>query len=280
MVPSGGLADRAGDADAVEQFLLGADLAQPFVVGGGQRLAGDEAGAGIGDAQLRRLLGLVVSRRVRGDAGHRDDALLDDVVAVLQGQRILVAERQRLAQGGAELALLLGGIDAGFDRGLVPDRADAGGGDRRPGGAGGLRRVAAIGELFPTAAPTSSWAARATVMSAPIRVSQNGESGCFTETPAEPFGLFFDDHDMSPLAAACGEPRLRERTGGQRGGVDVELAPVQLQALDVGVDSALGRSGGFRRRPASRPPAALCALACSIGAKPMPAARISSPARP
>ena len=35
-------ADRARDADALEQFLLGADLAKPFVLGGGQRLAGDQ----------------------------------------------------------------------------------------------------------------------------------------------------------------------------------------------------------------------------------------------
>src|SRR5258708_5863940 len=39
-------ADRAGYADAIEQFLLGAGLTEPFVVGGGQRLTGDQAGAG------------------------------------------------------------------------------------------------------------------------------------------------------------------------------------------------------------------------------------------
>src|SRR5882724_2078484 len=97
-------ADRARYADPAEQFLFGADLAKPFVVGGGERLAGDEAGAGVGDAQLRRLLRFVM---MAGDARHRDDTLLDDVVTVLQGQRILLAQRQRRAQGGAELALLL-----------------------------------------------------------------------------------------------------------------------------------------------------------------------------
>src|ERR1700680_1522314 len=153
-----GFADRAGDADAVEQFLLGADLAQPFVVGGGKRLPGHEAGAGVDDAQLRRLPGLVVSRRAGGRrrqvyavcarqtamAGHRDDALLDDVVAVLQGQRILFAERHRLAQRSAEPALLLQRIDPGLDRRLVPDRAGARRGDRGPCGAGRLRNVAAV----------------------------------------------------------------------------------------------------------------------------------------
>src|SRR5229473_6619162 len=116
-----GFADRAGNADVAEQFLLGADLAQPFVVGRRKRLAGDETGAGVGHAQLRRLLGLIVAHRAAGDAGHRYDTLLDHIVAVLQGERILFVQRQRLAQGSAELALLLRRIDPRFDRGLVPD---------------------------------------------------------------------------------------------------------------------------------------------------------------
>src|SRR5262245_24286305 len=58
----GGLADRAGDGDAVEQLLLGAYLAQPFVVRGRQGLAGDETGAGVGNAQLRGLIGFVAAR--------------------------------------------------------------------------------------------------------------------------------------------------------------------------------------------------------------------------
>src|ERR1700694_1981305 len=92
-----GFADRGRDADAVEQFLLGADLAKPFVVAGRQRLAGAEAGAGVGDAELRRLLGLIISQRARGDPGQRQRrqvyavcagqtamALLGEIVAVLQ----------------------------------------------------------------------------------------------------------------------------------------------------------------------------------------------------
>src|SRR4051794_14555493 len=59
----GGLADRAGDDDAVEQLLFGADLAQPFVVIGRERLSGHETGAGIGNAQFCRLVGLVGARR-------------------------------------------------------------------------------------------------------------------------------------------------------------------------------------------------------------------------
>jgi hypothetical protein len=67
------------------------------------------------------LVGFIISHRASRDAGHRYDTLLDDVVAVLQGQRILLAQGQRLAQGGAELALLLRGIDPRFDRRLVPN---------------------------------------------------------------------------------------------------------------------------------------------------------------
>src|SRR6185437_12168980 len=120
-----GLADRAGNADAAKQLLLGADLAQPFVVGGRQRLAGHKTGAGIGNAQFCRLVGLVVAYRAADDARHRNDALLDQIVAVLQRERILPVERQRLAQTGAELALLLRRVEPRFDRRLVPDRADA-----------------------------------------------------------------------------------------------------------------------------------------------------------
>src|ERR1700761_5812938 len=43
-----GLADRAGDGDAVKQLLLGADLAQPFVVRRRQGLSGGETCAGFG----------------------------------------------------------------------------------------------------------------------------------------------------------------------------------------------------------------------------------------
>src|SRR5260370_12544865 len=97
-------ADQARYADAVEQFLLGADLAKPFVVGGRQRLAGDQAGAGVGNAQFGGAVDFIISRRMSGHAGHRHRRqvyavcarqtampLLDRVVAVLQGERILLA---------------------------------------------------------------------------------------------------------------------------------------------------------------------------------------------
>jgi len=48
---------------------------------------------------------------------------------------------------------------------------------------------------------------RATVMSAPTLVSRNGESGCFTDTTAEPFGFSLDDHDISAAAPGCGTRR-------------------------------------------------------------------------
>src|SRR6266581_8597559 len=88
-----GFSDRAGDGDAVEQFLLGADLAQPSIVIRRQGLAGHKAGSGVDDAQFGRLVGLVAAQRTADDAGNRNDALLNQIVAVLQGERILLAER-------------------------------------------------------------------------------------------------------------------------------------------------------------------------------------------
>src|SRR3981189_987365 len=46
------------------------------------------------------------------------------------------------------------------------------------------------------------WGGGPTVMSAPTRASQNGESGCFPDTSAEPFGLSFEDQMISPSAPA------------------------------------------------------------------------------
>src|SRR3954471_16171978 len=41
-------------------------------------------------------------------------------------------------------------------------------------------------------------------MSAPIRVSQNGDSDCLTETADDPLSLALDDQAASPLAVAFG----------------------------------------------------------------------------
>jgi len=78
----GSLADRAGDRDAAEQLLFGAELAQPFVVGGRERLPGRYAGAGLGDLELGGLLGLVGPLGAGRRAEARDDALLDQIGAV------------------------------------------------------------------------------------------------------------------------------------------------------------------------------------------------------
>ena len=50
------LADRAGDAQPAEQLLLRADRVQPAIARGRERLAGDKARAGVGDAELRRAV--------------------------------------------------------------------------------------------------------------------------------------------------------------------------------------------------------------------------------
>ena len=214
--------------------------------------------------ELRRLVGLVAARRAADDAGHRHDALLDHVVAVLQVSEYCSLSGTDLLKEVPSLLCSCAGIDAGFDRGLVPDRADAGRGDRRPGGAGGLRQAAAIGESFPPAVPTSSRAAaRATVMSAPIRVSQNGETDCFTDTAEAPFALSLDDQVASPLGAAL----RAARAFGAGPAVRVEASTLSwLQSslltsmsFRMSASSASARSG-FRRlgasASASRRPAA------------------------
>src|SRR6185437_16765402 len=71
-----GLANRARERDAVWQLLLGAELAQPFVVTRRQALARDEARPGVADVELRRLLGVVAAARTPTDARHRHRALV------------------------------------------------------------------------------------------------------------------------------------------------------------------------------------------------------------
>jgi len=58
-----GFADRAGDGDAVEQLLRGADFAEPFVGARRQALAGGGAGAGVAVREFCGLIGLMAARR-------------------------------------------------------------------------------------------------------------------------------------------------------------------------------------------------------------------------
>ncbi len=107
-----------------------------------------------------------------------------------------------LVSEGPELALLGAGIDAGFHRGLVPDRARAAARSRPP-----RALPEDCGRLPPLVAfcASSSDIVRGslvTVMSAPIRVSQNEDTDCFTVTAEEPFALAFDDQSSPSLAAA------------------------------------------------------------------------------
>src|SRR5690348_16841246 len=77
-----GLADRAGDSDAAKELLLGADLAQPFVVRARQGLSGRQTCASFGQLDLGGLIGVVGPLWARDDAGHGNHALLSHVVAV------------------------------------------------------------------------------------------------------------------------------------------------------------------------------------------------------
>ena len=49
---------------------------------------------------------------------------------------------------------------------------------------------------------------RATVMSAPILVSRNGERDCLTDTAEVPFAFSFDDHEVSELIARFAAGRV------------------------------------------------------------------------
>ena len=86
----------------------------------------------------RRLIHRVLRAWCPVMPGIGGDALLGDAAAVLQRERSLLVQRHRLAQRGAEPALLLRWIDPRLDRGPVPDRAHAGRGHCRPCRAGGL----------------------------------------------------------------------------------------------------------------------------------------------
>src|SRR6202035_4286714 len=120
---------------------------------------------------------------------------------------------------------------------------------------------------------------RATVMSAPTRASHNGDSGCFTETAAEPLGLSLDDHDMSLLAAACGERAFESGPV-----VSVEASTLSgLQSSSRPLMSASSASGAAAAAAAGisglSSAGTVCAPACS-DATLKPAAHISSTIRP
>src|SRR5664279_1747855 len=72
-----------------------------------------------------------------------------------------------------------------------------------PEDCGALPPLASFSDNSSEPVSVAGW--RVSVMSAPILVSQNGVSGCFTDTAAEPFALSFDDHDASPFAIVFGE---------------------------------------------------------------------------
>src|SRR6185369_16080545 len=126
---------------------------------------------------------------------------------------------------------------------------------------------------------------RATVMSAPTRVSRNGEMDCLTDTAEVPFALSLADHAASALAAAFDAP-LPLGSGPVR--VDAStLSRLQSSLLTsmsfmmstsltsgaVSVSSAAGISG-------SSSEGGVCAAAATIEAKLTPATSIGSRAQP
>src|SRR5438477_3404545 len=121
-----------------------------------------------------------------------------------------------------------------------------------------------------------------TVMSAPMRVSQNGVSDCLTETAEAPFGLAFDDHDGSLPAAFFAAVR-------PFGAVKLSVEASTLSwlqsslsgSMSVMSTSLISRAGAPSSVAASAgsPAGGACAPAATIVAILKPAASNSSPDR-
>src|ERR1700730_2746922 len=119
-------------------------------------------------------------------------------------------------------------------------------------------------------------------MSAPTLASQNGDNACFTDTAAEPFGLSWDDRDVSLPAPAGGATRAFDA-----GLIRVEASTLSwLQSRFLMSTSVISTSLISKAASASAAAASgfcstgtACAASCSVDAKPMLAARISSTAR-
>src|SRR5437667_269600 len=114
-------------------------------------------------------------------------------------------------------------------------RAERGLADRSPEDGGALPPLASFSDNSSDIVVGGS---RVTVISAPSRASQNGDSGCFTVTAAEPFGLSLNDHDMS-LPACC-----ESRSFDAGAVVSVEASTLSwLQSSSKSLRSASSASG-------------------------------------
>src|SRR5450830_375512 len=124
---------RGGDVQRAVQLLLGAEPVVGDRIGAGRGEAGGERGAGRQEVEFGDLLVVPdlrhrLRRRDRRRCRERAEGF-GDRVAVLQRDGECAADRHRVLERGAELALIVARIDARIDRGEVGDS------DRRPGGA-------------------------------------------------------------------------------------------------------------------------------------------------
>ena len=128
------------------------------------------------------------------------------------------------------------GIEPCFDRGLVPYRADAGSGDRRPCGAGGLRLAGRRWKVLPQQFGRSS-GSRADGRRSCRRRSghpRNGEDRLLHRYRGRAVRLVARMTTTFPLMPwPRREAGLRGRAGGQGRGIDIEQAPVQLFSVRV-----------------------------------------------
>ena len=142
----------------------------------------------------------------------------------------------------------------------------------------------APGEIFccsrsPLVAPCGGLT---TVMSAPMRVSQNGEIDCLTDTEDAPLPLALEDHAAESLAAffAAGRP-LAE------GAFSVDASTLSWLQSSLSMSTSLRRSSSFlsgaaavssSTSAASSDAGGVCAIATAEN-RPKPAASASSPSR-
>jgi hypothetical protein len=121
-------------------------------------------------------------------------------------------------------------------------------------------------------------------MSAPTRVSRNGEIDCLTDTADEPFGVWFDDHDAPALPVVFGAAGC---FGAAPKGEASALSTLQsslLTSISFMMSGSLASGAGVAAFGCSSAGqtdvGALCAAAVKIDATPKPTTSAGSLVQP
>src|SRR5450631_677434 len=126
-------------------------------------------------------------------------------------------------------------------------------------------------------------------MSAPTLASRNGDTGCFTDTAAEPFGLSLEDQDRSAAVSARGAGRafdagpvirvaastLSRLQSSSKFLISASLLPASFLSASL----ASGAAASAAAASGSSPDGTACALACAARNMLTPAATINSKPR-